>query len=407
MKFSLKIKLALYRLGIGGYALMEHLAALFGHQKAKKRINGLSQWQVELRKWRSKNPGDLCWIHAASLGEYEMALPLMDSIRNEHPETNILLSFYSPSGYERCHTTKWAGGVFYLPADTQANVQKWLKILEPKRIIFIKYEIWLNYLFEAATRDIPMFLVNAAFLPDQRFFTRNSLFLEGLKAFNHIFVQYDDSQKLLMSHGLDQVTTTGDLRFERVTAIAQQKEAVECIANFKKNQRLLVGGSTWAAEEKLLAKAMWELPDWKLAIFPHEFEGKRKTELKQIFKEFEPVFWSDNPHYEGESRVYIIDTVGLLSRSYLYADVAVVGGGFSGKLHNILEPLAFGVPVMTGPKTERFEEAQQFQRRGLLKKFNSAELLKACLMDNDFLQGAETVEYDGPISLRIMQKVYS
>jgi len=407
MKFSLTIKLALYQLGIGGYALLEHLAAVFGHPKAKKRMSGLHNWKNELRNWREENPGNLCWIHAASLGEYEMAVPLMKAMHNKHPEVQILLSFYSPSGYERCKNAAWADAVFYLPADTRDNACEWLTILHPESAIFIKYEIWLNYLFEGSKRGISMFLVNAVFRPGQRFFKRNSLFLEGLKTFEHIFVQYQDSQNLLSSYGVDQVSTTGDLRFERVTEIARKKDAVECIANYKKNHHLLIGGSTWPAEEKLLAEALHQVPGWKLAIFPHEFGGGRKAELKHVFKEFEPVFWSDNPHYEGESRVYIIDTVGLLSKSYLYADLALIGGGFSGKLHNILEPLAFGVPVITGPKTERFEEAQQFERKGSLKKVDNPKQFQACLMDQVFLQGAENWDENTSISLKIIEKIFN
>lgn len=377
MMSSFSVKRALYHLGIRAYTLAIHLAYPF-HAKARLWVNGRKQVKDQIRSWRKNHPGKLCWIHAASLGEFEMAVPLMERMKAEEPSQNILLSFFSPSGYEVRKHHPLPDGIFYLPSDTPQHAAWWVEHVHPDKAIFIKYEIWLHYLFELQKKGIPTFLVNAVFRREQRFFRRNSLFLEGLKTFRHICVQYPDSEQLLREFGINRVSTTGDLRFDRVQQIAAGAQEISFIADFKANAPLIIGGSTWNKEEKLLAETLHSFPGWKLALFPHEFKGKRKKEMQETFAQYHPVFWSDKQAATVQSRVLIIDTIGFLSSAYQYADLALIGGGFSGKLHNVLEALAFAVPVITGPRTERFEEARFFEREGWLRRVKtSSELMNA------------------------------
>lgn len=374
---SFSVRRTLYNLGIRTYNLAIHLAYPF-HEKARLWVNGRRGLLHQIASWRKQHHGKICWFHAASLGEFEMALPLMQRLKAEDPGMKILLTFFSPSGFEVRKQHPLPDGIFYLPPDTPENAAYWARIVRPDAAVFIKYEIWLNYLFELQKAGIPVFLVNAVFKRNQRFFKKNSLFLEGLKTFRHICVQYSDSEKLLNEFGIHSVSTTGDLRFDRVRQIASAKTPVPLLSGFKGNSKLIIGGSTWQQEEELLSEALHACPDWKLALFPHEFKGKRKKALMQVFEAHNPVFWSENQAYTGKSRVYIIDTIGLLSSAYQYAELAMVGGGFSGKLHNILEPLAFGVPVISGPKTWRFEEAQHFESQGWVRRIeNSTDLTMA------------------------------
>lgn len=374
---SFSVKRRLYQLGIRIYTAAIHMASLF-NVKARLWVEGRKNLRQQLIHWRNEHPGPLCWIHAASLGEYEMAVPLMEQIKVRHPDMLLLVTFFSPSGYEVRKNHALPDGIFYLPPDTVSNAHFMAGEVRPECAIFIKYEIWLNYLFALRDKHIPAYLVNAMFRKEQRFFKKNSIFLQGLKSFRHICVQYEDSEKLLRSHGIENVTTSGDLRFDRVQQIAASGREIPAISGFKGNSKLIIGGSTWHVEEKMLSEALRHLPGWKLALFPHEFKGKRRKELEQIFEQHQPVYWSENQNYTGESSVYIIDTIGMLSNAYQYADLAFVGGGFSGKLHNMLEPLAFGVPVITGPKTSRFEEAVHFEQEGWLRKVqNATELAQA------------------------------
>lgn len=307
---------------------------------------------------------DWLWFHCASLGEFDLALPLMDALKEKNPELKIVVTFFSPSGMDFYHKRKHCADFFcYLPIDTRKNAKEFLDHVQPTAGYFIKYEFWYNHLSEAKKRGISLYSVSANFRANQTFFKWfgwNSR--KTLRLFDHIFVQYTESQKLLETIGIQQVTVAGDLRFDRVMQNKSKAETNESIARFKQNEKLWIIGSSWPKDEEMLYTAI-EAFDGKVLIAPHDI---KETHLVEIENQL-PCSFVRYTQFENYShqKVLLLDTIGHLMNAYQYGDFAYIGGGFSGNLHNTLEPAAFGLPVIFGPKHSKFPEAQRFIDEGL------------------------------------------
>lgn len=304
------------------------------------------------------------WFHCASLGEFDLALPLMDALKEKDPSQKILVTFFSPSGMDFYHKRKHcADFLCYLPIDTPRNAREFLDHIQPKAAYFVKYEFWYHLLSTAKKKGVKLYSVSANFRPNQTFFkwygwnSRKTLHL-----FDRLFVQYTDSKNLLDTISVKQVVVAGDLRYDRVMQNKTKAESNEIIQTFKKNEPLWIIGSSWPRDEELLFRAVEEFHG-KVLIAPHDIQ---ESHLAQIEKGLisKAIRYTQFENYNNE-KVLILDTIGHLMNAYQYGDFAYVGGGFSGNLHNTLEPAAFGLPVIFGPKHAKFPEAQHFIDEGL------------------------------------------
>ena len=333
-----------------------HIVALFS-PKMKLFVNGRKTVFATLKE--NIQPTDkVLWFHAASLGEFEMGLPVMEQMRAEYQQYKILLTFFSPSGYEIRKNTPAADVVVYLPLDTKANARRFLKLAHPDMAFFIKYEFWPNYLNELRKRNTETYLISGLFREKQAFFKwYGGFYREALKAFCHFFVQYDSSKQLLQSIGFNNATVTGDTRYDRVSKILERDNSLPFMENFISGKLAAVYGSSWPKDESNFRPFVEQHPDVKHIIAPHDISGEHISQLQHMFPG--ALLYSE---MEGKDlnahNVFIINTIGLLGKIYSYADMAYVGGGFgTAGLHNILEPAAFGVPIVIGPNHEKFPEA--------------------------------------------------
>jgi len=309
----------------------------------------------------------IVWIHCASVGEFEQGRPLIESYKAHNPSHRLLLTFFSPSGYELRKNYPLANWVFYLPMDSKKNATAFLDIIKPSIAIFIKYEFWFNYLNELKQRNIPTYVASAVFMSNQRFFKwYGGLFRQMLRNFTHIFVQDKTSASLLNSIGLFNVTVSGDTRFDRVNQITKANGELEHIRIFAEGSPCWVAGSTWPIEEKMIAAIFPDLPYNKLVIVPHEVHYKHIEKISSFFSDYKVIKYSQikdvkiDSRIESrlrEARVLIIDTVGVLSKVYKYGSFAYIGGGFGAGIHNTLEAATYGKPVIFGPKYQKFNEA--------------------------------------------------
>lgn len=362
----------LYSAGISAYGVGVKVAAL-KNPKADKLNKG--QKEIWRRLDESVHPGDrYIWIHAASLGEFEQGRPLIEKIKREHPEYKILLTFFSPSGYEVRKNYQGADCVCYLPFDTPSRVKRFLYKVNPEIAIFVKYEFWRNYLHELWRRQIPTYLISAVFRPDQFFFKKRSAWYgHWLKWYTRIFVQDKRSMDLLSKIGVRNVEIAGDTRFDRVTDILNSRKDIPELDMFvgKKGEEsrvpfTIMFGSSWPADEDVYGDWLRKRKDVRAVIAPHEFDAERLEKLKQIVPG-EVVLMSEmraNPDSAQGKRVLVIDCFGLLSSAYSYADVAYIGGGFGVSIHNINEAAVYGIPVMFGPENSKFIEAQELKTLG-------------------------------------------
>ena len=302
------------------------------------------------------------WFHAASLGEFEQGRPLMERLRREHPQMKILLSFFSPSGYRVRRDYAGADAVVYLPLDTPANVRAFIDAAAPRKAFFIKYEFWGNYLSELHRRGIPTYIISAIFRPGQRFFRpAGGMWRRMLECFDHLYVQDEASRRLLAGIGIDRVTVAGDTRFDRVTDIMNtHKPLPAAVAELAEDQPFtLVCGSTWPPDENMIIPWFRKFPQTRLILAPHEFDSER---IAHLLERLGPEARSLSSLPAGEPlpegcRALVIDSFGLLSSLYAVAAVAYVGGGFGTGIHNINEAAVYGVPVVFGPKYQKFREA--------------------------------------------------
>lgn len=369
----------LYDLGIWLYRQGIRVASLAGNQKARLLNSGLNDVWDKLRRELDASGGYI-WIHAASLGEFEQGRPLMEAIRREHPEKKILLTFFSPSGYEVRKNYAGADVVVYMPQDTPGNVRKFLDLAQPAMAIFVKYEFWLNYLKELKRREVPTYLISGIFRQDQTFFrSYGGWYRKALEAFTHLYVQDEGSRQLLSGIGVENVTVAGDTRFDRVTDIMRGVKPHPILDRFcgsaeerakdkgcEERDLIFMVGSSWPEDEAVYADWLREASAVKGVIAPHEFDAERLRKLLALF-DGSAVLMSDvekNPALLADKRILIIDCFGLLSSAYSYADIAYVGGGFGAGLHNINEAAVYGIPVIFGPNNSKFIEAREMKDRG-------------------------------------------
>lgn len=353
----------LYSLGIKAYAGALRLAAL-RHDKARRLVRGQRDVFSRLQRLVGDNPGRWVWIHAASLGEFEQGRPLIERLRRERPDLKVLLTFFSPSGYEVRSEWDGADAVTYLPIDTPERVRRFLDIVRPETAIFIKYEFWGNYLAELRRRGVPTYIISSIFRKGQIFFRPyGGEFRRMLRCFTRIYVQDDASQRRLESIGVTNVTVAGDTRFDRVTDIRRTLVDMPVLDRFTASAgNVLVAGSTWGADETLLFPALNKIPELKAIIAPHEFDAARLSRMRDSLSAIGPVALLSeleaDPKLRPESlRFVIVDCFGRLSSIYRKATMAYIGGGFGTGIHNINEAAAYGVPVIYGPRHNKFKEA--------------------------------------------------
>jgi 3-deoxy-D-manno-octulosonic-acid transferase len=300
------------------------------------------------------------WFHAASLGEYEQGLPVMEKIKKEFPNHKIVVTFFSPSGYEVRKNNSIADACVYLPLDTKSNAQKFLKLVHPDLVFFIKYEYWPNYLNELKTLNIKTYLISGIFRENQAFFQwYGGFYRNALKAFDYFFVQNESSKLLLQKLGFNNVKISGDTRFDRVVSILERDNSLDFIKLFKNNTIAIVIGSSWPKDESLLVNYINQTNEKvKFIIAPHNIKVEQIQELKNSITK-KTVLFSEKENTDlSNYDVLIVDTIGILTKIYSYAEIAYVGGGFGNPgIHNILEPATFGIPIIVGPNFTNFAEA--------------------------------------------------
>ena len=366
----------LYNICIILYAQIVRVVALWNN-KAKQWVEGRRGIFEDMA--RKINKADkVIWLHVASLGEFEQGRPIIEQIRKEHPEYKILLTFFSPSGYEIRKNYEGADYIFYLPIDTPLNVKRFLDIAHPEIAIFVKYEFWLNYLYELKARNVRTFVISAIFRADSVFFKwYGSRWRQALDSYEQIFVQNEESQALLHKIGFDNVIIAGDTRFDRVAAIAKAAKKIDIVERFKADSRLFVAGSTWGPDEDILQELINSNPDIKFVIAPHEMNEGRIGKIIEATKGGAIRYTQCNEQttFDG-TQVLILDTVGILSSVYGYALWSYIGGGFGVGIHNTLEAATFALPIAFGPNYKKFKEARDMVALGVATKVESAEELQ-------------------------------
>lgn len=345
----------LYSLGIRIYGAILWLAQFF-NPKAKSWVVGRKNFWERLPRIENQ---EVYWFHCASLGEFDQGLPLINKLKYNNPSIYILVTFFSPSGFENYHKRKnSADFVCYLPLDTKANAHKFIQHFKPAKVFFIKYEFWTNYISEAKKSNAKVYSISALFRADHRFFKwYGGQFRETLRKIDYFFVQNESSLKLLQSIDINQATLTGDTRFDRVIENKENVQKDSVLEAFTQNNKAFVIGSSWPEDEDLMQQLILasKLP---IIIAPHDISESHLTQIEQKFEQ-KTVRYS-NWNADSNKNIIILDSIGKLANAYSYGQIAYVGGGFSGSLHNILEPAVFGLPVIFGPKHKRFPEAQTF-----------------------------------------------
>ena len=321
------------------------------------------------------------WFHAASLGEYEQGLPVIEAIKEQFPTHKIVVTFFSPSGYEVRKNNTVANVTVYLPLDTISNAKQFIKLVHPEMAFFIKYEYWPNYLNELKNQNIKTYLISGILRENQAFFKwYGGFYKSALKTFDYFFVQNESSKTLLQSIGFNNVKVSGDTRFDRVVSILERDNSLDFIEQFKDNKATIVIGSSWPKDESLLVNYINQSSDdVKFIIAPHNIKSEQIQELKNSITKKVILFSEKDNVNLSDSNVFIIDTIGILTKIYSYADIAYVGGGFGNPgVHNILEPATFGVPVVIGPNFSHFAEATALvNMEGCISIQNQTELNEA------------------------------
>ncbi len=387
--------------------------SVFGH-KMKALFRGQRQTLDKEHQAQLKQNHGAVWIHAASVGEFEQARPIIERLKAKGERRKVVVTFFSPSGYEARKGYEQADGVYYLPFATRRNAKRFIEALQPSMAIFVKYEFWPAYLRELKKRAIPTYSICAIFRPKQRFFRWwGKLHLNVLKCFTHIFVQDEASLQLLTSHGVSQASVAGDTRFDRMITVKDERLAVNGerltpIANFTEGfERVIVAGSTWPKDEILLMKCLngdATLNDAKLILVPHEIDEQHMHFIFNLFKG-QMVRYSAVSRRPSDisrrnilqnARVLVVDTMGLLSATYPFGQVAYIGGGFGAGIHNTIEAAAYGMPVVFGPKYHHFREAQGLIDAGAarsIKKYSELEAALGTALDQHEYIGAKAAAY--------------
>ena len=361
----------LYNISIWIFSIAVHIASLF-NPKAKQWIKGRKGIFKKLAE-ATKDHQDIAWFHCASLGEFEQGKPIIEGYKQKHPTHKILLTFFSRSGYEIRKNYDEVDWVFYLPADTKKNAKKFINIVNPIKVIFIKYEFWFNYMAELNKKNIPFYSVSSIFRKEQSFF-KYDWFAKQLNNVSHFFVQDQNSKELLKKIGFSNWTVAGDTRFDSVVSNTQNAISIPLIEKFSENKTTIICGSTWPKDEALLAKYIKENPNYNYIIAPHELRyiSALKNQTNAL------LFSKADSTNISNSTVLIIDSIGILSNIYKYGDLAYIGGGFGSGIHNILEAVAYGLPVVFGPNYQKFNEATELiNKKGAISISNYTELTSA------------------------------
>jgi len=313
-------------------------------------------------------PGDkTIWFHSASLGEYEQGLPVIEKIKEKYPAHKIIVTFFSPSGYEVRKNNTIADATVYLPLDTRRNAKQFLKLAHPEMAFFIKYEFWLNYLEELKKNKTPTYLISGIFRDNQMFFKwYGGFYRKALRTFTYFFVQNEYSKEKIESIGFHNVIVSGDTRFDRVDAILERDNSLDFIATFKNDQPTIIIGSSWPKDEALLIQYINQSSNnFKFIIAPHNIKAEQIANLKNSITKKTVLFSEKEDKSLADYNVFIIDTVGLLTKIYSYGTIAYVGGGFGNPgIHNLLEPATFGLPILIGPNYSNFAEAIELVKIG-------------------------------------------
>ncbi len=366
----------LYNFGIFFYGLLIKVFALF-NTKAKLFSEGRKEIFSVIEKKISRENRHI-WFHFASLGEFEQGRPVLEKIKDAYPAKKIVITFFSPSGYEIRKNTPLADAVFYLPLDTASNAKRFIELLNPELVVFTKYEFWHHYFKTLHVKQIPLFLISGIFRPEQIFFKwYGGLYRKTLGYVTRFFVQNEESVQLLKSIRLQQVSLSGDTRFDRVAKNATIAVKTSLMNHFVQQNPVLVAGSTWAPDEALIAILMQKHPEWKLILAPHEIGKDHIDQIQQLFPT--AVKYSQlSFQKEITAQTLIIDNIGLLSSLYQYGHISYIGGGFGAGIHNTLEAAAFGLPVIFGPRYEKFQEAKDLiQLQSAISINNAGELEQA------------------------------
>ena len=363
----------MYNLIIYLYQLGVIIASLF-NEKVRKMWRGERE-AIRILKEKVDPNARYVWFHAASLGEFEQGRPLMEQLRRDHPEYKILLTFFSPSGYEVRKNYEGADIICYLPLDTITNARRFLRTIRPVMAFFIKYEFWYNYLHILSHRGVPVYSVSSIFRPGQVFFRwYGRQYSHVLKCFTRFYVQNEVSRELLSTIGITDVTVVGDTRFDRVLQIKEAAKQLPIIEQFKGSSKCFIAGSSWQPDEEIFIPFFNEHKDWKLIIAPHVIGEDHLQQIEKMLEGRKVVRYTEaNVDSVADAEVLIINCFGLLSSIYRYADVTYVGGGFGVGIHNTLEAAVWDVPVIFGPNNQRFQEAQGLKACGGGQEIHSAD----------------------------------
>ena len=380
---------ALYNLGISLYSLAVKVAAL-RNRKARLMAEGQAQTFARLAA-EIDSTASYIWIHVSSLGEFEQGRPLIEMIKRHNPDRKILLTFFSSSGYETCKNYPLADVICYLPFDRRANARRLLDAVKVEKAIFVKYEFWGNYLEELRRRDIPTYIISAIFRPTQAFFKPwGGMFRKMLNCYTRLVVQDEESRVLLEGIGVTNVDVYGDTRFDRVTDILDNHVDLPIIESFSRGSFTLFVGSSWEPDEEFLIPYFNSHPELKMVLAPHELGKDRIEGIIQKLKRPYALYTKTSPEEAADVDCMIIDCFGILSKSYRFATVAYVGGGFGVGIHNINEAAVYGIPVVFGPKYQKFKEARDLiALEGAFTVANGNEyaaILNRMLSDGDYLK---------------------
>jgi 3-deoxy-D-manno-octulosonic-acid transferase len=348
-----------YRLFISLYTLAVRIMAQF-QPKAKLFVEGRKDLLFKIKAQLGNEQRPRIWMHCASLGEFEQGRPVIESLKQQYPQHAIVITFFSPSGYQVIRKYSGADYVFYLPLDRASNAKQFILNINPALAIFVKYDLWYFYLATLYKKQIPVLLIDAIFRPQQGYFKwYGTIQRQMLRFITHIFVQNQSSVDLLSSIGINQVSLAGDTRFDRVLSVAQSATPIDKVAALAQQYKLFIAGSTWLEDEQLLLSLMPHLPaDWKLIIVPHEVDEKHIVQIEKMFCG-RMLRWSQ--WHEAQSldkQVLVVDTIGLLLKLYRYGQMAWIGGGLGkGGVHNVLEAAVYGLPCAFGPVYQKYQEA--------------------------------------------------
>lgn len=367
---------SLYTLGIRSYGLAIWIAQ-FWNIKAKSWIKGRENWANKIQDTLTSSQS-IVWFHAASLGEAEQGVPIMKQLRAEFPEKKLLLTFFSPSGMEHFKNPGLADYLFYLPLDTSYNARKFLKIVNPDLAFFIKYEIWPNFFKEIQNQEIPLIIAPAIFRREQVYFKppHSSFFLPILQRVDHILVQNEDSKTVLAEHGIVQASVCGDSRFERVKQNVAMPFENATLENFSRNQKVLIGGSTWSEDESIIKQLLDWNQDLKVILAPHDISASNIERIIRLFGSDKAFQLSTAEDAADKYQVCIVDSIGMLSRLYRFGQLAYIGGAFGKGIHNSLEAAAYGLPLFFGPRHTNFIEPQEMLDKGFAFEILNAQDLQ-------------------------------